>query len=118
MFFLAAAIVGITLPGNAANAPGSAAYQTTPLLIIRFNQRQVNVEKALYTAVSAAADAKAGVRFRVVNHVPAGGEERAERNLSRVLSVMQEMGVPQKRITVERQEDGAVESDEVHVFAQ
>lgn len=95
-------------------------YGRTPLLIIRFNQRKVYFEKPLYTAVSKAAAAKASVQFEIVLRIPPreAAAAKASKDLHAVLNVMNEMGVPENRITVKRVTDAQIEDDEVHLFVR
>lgn len=93
-------------------------YRTTPLMIIRFNQRKVYYERPLYEAVRQAVEAKPGVRFALQSRVPAGQEEAAGRNLDRVYRTLTEMGVPASRIAVESNQDAAISDSEVHIFVK
>lgn len=108
----------------AAQAAGS--HQTTPLIIVRFNQRSVYYQQPLYNAVSRAMQVKPGVRFNVVSVVPVAGDadtdsqlqDVARANTGRLMQDMLQMGVPQNQLTVSYQTSAAVETNEVHIFVQ
>ena len=100
-------------------SPGSD-HRTTPLMIIRFNQRKVYFERSLYEAVERAVEVKPGVRFTLVSMVP--GEEAssdtADRNAGKIVKALNDMGVPSSRIDVQRKTDNSVDTGEVHVFVK
>ena len=95
-----------------------------PLVVIRFNQRQVYYENQLFTALDRAVAVKPSVLFEVVSYVPTGRDERAsadlaaraQANLNRVLGSLGEMGVPASRIQVTTERDGALKHQEVHIY--
>lgn len=92
----------------------SAAYAETPLMVIRFNQKNVYFAKPLYNAVSQALDAKPNARFDVVS-VTAGGPT-GEHNLGKVVATLNEMGLPASRYSVTRR-TANVAADEVRIYA-
>lgn len=97
----------------------SADHYSTPLMVVRFNQRKVYFERQLYEAVSRAVEAKPSVRFLLVSHVPQyGSSDTAERNFNKVYRTLTDMGVPASRISSERFADGAITESEVHVFVR
>ena len=95
-----------------------------PLVVIRFNQRQVYYERQLFTALEQAVAVKPSVLFEVVSYVPTGQDERAQADLfaraqaetNRVLGSFAEMGVPAERIQVSTERDGSLKHHEVHIF--
>lgn len=107
---LAAAVA--PLPGS---APAYAqAAQEKPLIIIRFNQRVVFFERALYNVVSRALEVNPAMRFELIamdNQGQAGSYGK------KVMDAMKEMGVPSDRMTLRTQRSG-VQYPEVHVFVR
>lgn len=129
-WFVAAALLGAPVPPVLAQQGplgGSiAGIPLDPLIIIRFNQRNVYFEKPLYTVVSKALETKPSVMFDLVLVIPTYGEaakdERqakiARANANKVVTTMRKMGLPASRITVTEQQSPVAESDEVHVFVR
>lgn len=100
--------------------------QTTPLMVIRFNQQKVYYDRSLYTAVSKAVAAKPTVMFDLVSVVPESGDaardarsaQAAEDNLGKVVASMNQMGVPQSRLTITRRPVSGAGSSEVQIFVR
>jgi hypothetical protein len=121
MSLMLAAAPVITAPSAQAQMLG---YNTTsgPLVIIRFNQRHVQFEQALYNALSRALQAKPSVMFDIVSYTPMGasarGQQSAQQNLARVVNSMRQMGVPAERISVTHQPQSGIPTSEVHIFVR
>lgn len=97
--------------------------RTRPLVIIRFDRKDVDYEQALYSAVSRALGRDPSIKFTLVAVAPKmGGAARvtlnknnARRRAEGVLRSLQRMGLPPQRVTlIERTE--ATTSPEVHLF--
>ena len=110
----------------APQAAAPALHQTTPLMVIRFNQQKVYYDRTLYTAISKAVEAKPTVMFDLVSVVPESGDagrdarwaQNAETNLGRVVASMNQMGVPQSRIGVTRRNVPGASGSEVQIFVR
>lgn len=118
---------------QSASAPSSAAPAASapaprePLLIIRFNQKRVNYDRALDEAVHKAQQAKQNVRFDVVSFQPAlqGNAAQQERqavqyreHLQEVASAIVGKGVINKSVMTHVEDSSAVASQEVHIFVR
>lgn len=120
MLFTTLAVQPTAAPAYAQATP----VGNKPLMVIRFNQRQVYYENQLFTALDRAVAVKPSVLFEVVSYVPTGRDARAsadlaaraQANLNRVLGSLNEMGVPPSRIQVTTERDGRLKHQEVHVF--
>lgn len=92
-----------------------------PVMIIRFNQRNVNFERHLATVVQRATQKKSDVIFDIVGLMPANANPNADQNaatnLSRVVGAFHANGVPDTQIAVSRQES-PVTTDEVYIFVR
>lgn len=132
MLGLAAALVMLAFMmtiqrANAAPSPVAAASALSkPLVIIRFNQRRVFYEQALYQALSRAIEAAPAVHFHVVSYIPQSGDRQkdiasqnlASQHLNDVLGQMRQMGVPSQQMSVSSQFDASIAHTEVHVFVR
>ena len=100
------------------------ALADTPLVVIRFNQRQVNYQQMLYSAVSRAVEANPDVMFDLVVSAPRGEDAYSSGNYADIANArgnevnrsLQSMGVPASRIS-QRSEGGSESgSPEVRIF--
>ena len=117
-------------PLDVPTAPSVAApalNQTMPLMVIRFNQQVVvYYDRTLYTAISKAVEAKPTVMFDLVSVVPESGDagrdarlaQTAENNLGKIVNSMNQMGVPQSRLTITRRPVSGAASSEVQIFVR
>jgi hypothetical protein len=111
---------------NVAQPQAAYVHHTTPLMVIRFNQRIVHFQNQLYNTLSQATRVKPGITFEVVSHIPVTGysnrdqnnEKRAKRNMSKVINTMVEIGIPRNRIRVLTKKDPRIAKDEVQVFVR
>lgn len=120
-------LLASTVMHGAANAQDAGfSVQEKPLLIVRYNQRTVYYNKALYMAVSKAVEAKPDVTFRVLSLVPQTHNEQrdnaflqaSQAHTRRFMQDMQGMGVPQSRIQMSTQRSSAIDYDEIHLHVQ
>lgn len=107
------------LPAASAHAQdaGPAVENRTPLVIVRFNQRNLSVEKALYNAVSKASEAKPTVMFDVVQR-PGLKNDGDNASLNKVAATLVKVGVPQGNITTATGPASGEPFDEVYVYVR
>ncbi|MDX1922944.1 MAG: hypothetical protein SFW65_07440 [Alphaproteobacteria bacterium] len=94
------------------------------LVLVRFNEPQVDYEDQMYQAVSTALDRKPDANFTVVAVSPksndpaaVGGDvERAERNAENVKSSLIQLGLQPNRISMSNISSEAAQSPEVHLY--
>jgi hypothetical protein len=97
-----------------------------PLMVVRFNQRNVYYERSLYGAVSKAVQVKPAVMFDVVAVSPISRDRDAQQRLEqttsragqRVLESMREIGVPNSRMAYSQTSDPSIAFPEVRLFVR
>jgi len=95
-----------------------------PLVVIRFDQDNVNYEQALYSAVRRVLDRRPEAAFDVVAVAPQGGEQsalalsKARRQAERVLRSLNEMGLPPNRVSLSATTSSRANVNEVHVYVR
>ena len=93
-----------------------------PLVVIRFNQPQVYYEQSLYQAVSKAVAVRSDLMFDVVSAAPggtandAGWVQTASAHTQMVVASMENMGIPQGRMSITGQREAGLHYDEVRIF--
>ena len=95
-----------------------------PLVVIRFDRKNVEFEQALYNAVSKTLERRPSASFELVAIAPASGgaarialnSNKARRNAEKVMRSLQRMGLPPKRIAVSAQTSQSAQSNEVHLY--
>ncbi|MEQ8371243.1 MAG: hypothetical protein RIE31_04505 [Alphaproteobacteria bacterium] len=107
-------------------APAQAASLTgrQPLVVIRFDNPNVEYEQALFTAMSRAMERRPDAIFDLVAVSPAQGTtaqvtlnaNAARRNAEAVLRSLGGMGLPADRVTLSALSSPNVQSNEVHVY--
>ncbi len=100
-------------------------HAKTPVLVIRFNQKNVYFEKALRTVVDSVSDTKVYAYYEVESVTPNSAEgdddhanAAASANLRVVVAKLRELGVPSDRIGVREAKSDSVTSQEISVFVQ
>ncbi len=108
---LACALLALTI------APAAHAQQEVPIIVIRFNQPQVNFQTHLATLVEKARTVKPDVNFYLVNYVPPDAPiiDNMPQEVSSVGNSLIRLGVPKDNITYDRVYAN-VRTSEVHVF--
>jgi hypothetical protein len=112
-----------------ASATGSGnmfAYSGTPLVVIRFDHRDVDYQQILYAALNQALQTRPGAAFTVVAVSPTRGtatavqlaQTAAHRHAQEVMRTMTDMGVLASRLTVASATDPMATSSEVRVFVR
>lgn len=87
----------------------------TPLIVVRYNQKDVAYQSSLSFAVAEAKKVKPDVAFEVVDVSPEGTIGRLHGQ--EVVDSIIHMGVDQKLVTL-RSENGAGANEEVRVFVR
>lgn len=96
------------------------------LVLVRFNQPQVDYEPQLYQVVSSALDRKPDSSFTVVAVSPKGGDpasfgsntESSQRRADSVKASLVQLGLQPSRISMSNIESEAAEVPEVHVYVR
>ncbi len=94
-----------------------------PLVVIRFDRKNVAYEQALYNAVNQALQRRPGATFALVAVAPSSGgaarvalnRNQARRNAESVLRSLQRMGLPPARVNLSER-TGQATSTEVHLY--
>ncbi|WP_142849257.1 hypothetical protein [Telmatospirillum sp. J64-1] len=110
----------------AAQQFGQAGTSDRPLVVIRFDQPNVNYETPLYNAVKSALDRRPSTVFDVVAVAPTAGTPggaalsttAARRNAEAVVRSLNNMGLPSNRIRLSAITSSGAQSGEVHIFAR
>lgn len=108
------------------NAPGTGIASGRPLVVIRFDNENVDYEPALFSAVSAALDRRPNAAFDVVavaSAIGTSGEiainsNASRRNADAVLRSLASMGLPADRVSVSSATSPAAQANEVHIFVR
>ncbi len=94
------------------------AEQDRPLVIIRFDDPNVQYEQPLYEALSEALERRPNASFEVVAVAPdAGAASRSRRYADRVANSMTEMGLPASRLH-RSTEGGGTSAGEVRIYVR
>jgi hypothetical protein len=112
--------------GGGASGGTSLAYSGTPLVVIRFDQPNVDYQQTLYAALNQALQSRPGAGFQVVAVSPTRGtassvqlaQTAARRHAQEVMRSMTDMGVPATRLAVASATDPAAASSEVRIFVR
>jgi hypothetical protein len=121
-----------SLPTSSLPPPGStasrsfAAENRRPLVVIRFDRPNPPYEQALYTAVSRALERRPSAAFDVVAVAPNRGstaqvsqaQTRSKRNADQVLRTLNDMGLPQNRVSVSSTTSPDTAVNEVHIYVR
>lgn len=113
--------------GSAIGAGPMTAQQTTgrrPLVVIRFDRKNVPYQQALYTAVSRVLERRPDAAFDLIAVAPEmGGDAQVALNASKarrladgVRRSLIEMGLPSGRLAIGSETSGAARSNEVHLY--
>jgi hypothetical protein len=109
-----------------ASAPAAPGPNDRPLVVIRFDQANVEYEQPLYTAVSRALERKPSATFTIQAVAPnagSAGEVAVNTNASRqnaenVLRSLTNMGLPADRVSLSASMSPDIQSNEVRVFVR
>ena len=122
---LASRAYGVPSPPPAGGA-ASLVGQRQPLVVIRFNQPNVDYEQALFTVVSRALERRPNAAFDLVAVAPSVGSAaqvslatgKSRRNAEGVLRSLTNMGLPADRITLSATSSPSAQVNEVHVYVR
>lgn len=90
-----------------------------PLMVIRFNKKNVAYEQSLYKAVKAALDKRPNTNFEIVAVSPSNaksGETEAAKNADAVRNSLISMGLPESRIYSSKTKSASIQTTEVHLY--
>ena len=97
-----------------------------PLVVIRFDDPDIDYEKTLFDAIGTTIDKKAGANFGLVAVSPIGKNEgetrinssKVKKYAERVLRSLVSFGLPSKRVALSAKTSGEVVVPEVHIYVQ
>ena len=97
-----------------------------PLVVIRFDDPDINYEKTLFDAIGTTVDKKPDATFGLVAVAPIGKNEgetrinssKVKKYAERVLRSLVSFGLPSKKIALSAKTSGDVVVPEVHIFVQ
>jgi len=97
-----------------------------PLVVIRFDDPNIDYEKTLYDAIGITVDKKPDASFGLVAVAPIGKNEgetrinasKVKKYAERVLRSLVSFGLPSKKIALSAKTSGDVVVPEVHIFVQ
>ena len=120
-----------TLQTEAAPALGTTNFVPSrvsrrPLVVIRFDQPQVEYAEALYFAVNRALERLPSATFDLVAVAPNKGDatemtvavSTSKRNAESVLRSLSDMGLPFDRVRLSAMISGRVSANEVHIYVR
>lgn len=113
-------------PAAPAGGAASLVGQRQPLVVIRFNQPNVDYDQALFTAISRALERKPNAGFDLVAVAPSTGNaaqvslatSRSRRNAEGVLRSLTNMGLPADRVTLSATSSQSAQVNEVHIYVR
>ena len=97
-----------------------------PLVVIRFDDPDINYEKTLFDAIGTTVDKKTDATFGLVAVAPIGKNEgetrinssKVKKYAERVLRSMVSFGLPSKKVALTAKTSGDVVVPEVHIYVQ
>ncbi len=112
-----------SVPSRANAAPGG---DERPLVVIRFDQPNVDYEQPLYTAVSRALERKPGATFTIQAVAPNAGSSAqvavntnaSRQNAENVLRSLTNMGLPADRVSLSASMSPDIQSNEVRIYVR
>ncbi|MBT6119597.1 MAG: hypothetical protein HOH66_17180 [Rhodospirillaceae bacterium] len=120
------AFAAAPLTGGGAPAQLSSAASGRPLVVIRFDNPNVQYEEALYTAMSRALERRPSATFELVAVAPTKGSSgeialasaNSKRQAEQVLRSLTNMGLPTDRISLSATTSSSARSNEVHIYVR
>jgi hypothetical protein len=102
----------------------SAATSGRPLVVIRFDNPNVEYEQALYSALSSALERRPSAAFELVAVAPNRGtagqialaSSNSKRQAEQVLRSLTNMGLPAERVSLSATTSNTAETNEVHIY--
>ena len=97
-----------------------------PLVVIRFDDPDIDYEKTLFDAIGTTVDKKPGANFGLVAVAPIGKNEgetrinssKVKKYAERVLRSLVSFGLPSKKVALSAKTSGDVVVPEVHIYVQ
>ena len=106
-------------PIEASPAAAATAATRRPFVVIRFDSDDVAYEEPLFNAVQQALDRRPSASFDLVTVIPQqGSADEAERNATRVMRSLTEMGLPSERISLSALSSNEATASEVQVYVR
>ena len=107
-------------------APAAPGASDRPLVVIRFDQANVDYEQPLYTAVSRALERKPSATFTIQAVAPNAGSaaqvavntNASRQNAENVLRSLTNMGLPADRVSLAATMSPDIQSNEVRIFVR
>jgi hypothetical protein len=120
------AFAAAPLAGGMAPAQLSSAATGRPLVVIRFDNPNVQYEEALYTAMSRALERRPTATFALVAVAPTKGSSgeialasaNSKRQAEQVLRSLTNMGLPADRISLSATTSSSARSNEIHIYVR
>lgn len=114
----------ISFSTSATPRSGFQRARRNPLVVIRFDRPDVPYQRALYTAISKALNAKPDSRFDLVGVSPATGgssdialnQSRVKKFTNNVLKALIDMGLPANRVSLASSTSSSAATNEVHLY--
>ena len=124
-FLAAQALADAGAPDEQLDAP-KVKISGLPLVVIRFDDPDIDYEKTLFDAIGVTVDKKPGATFGLVAVAPIGkndGETRinsskVKKYAERVLRSLVSFGLPSKKVALSAKTSGDVVVPEVHIYVQ
>jgi hypothetical protein len=122
----AAPLASAAPPPAARGRTVAQATNRRPLVVIRFDQPNVDYEPALYTAVSQALQRKPTADFDLVAVAPRKGNAgqsalaaaESKKNADSVMRSLTNMGLPPNRVTLSSTTSSTADTSEVHIYVR
>jgi len=122
----AAAVASQPVSGGSAASAARDIDSREPLVVIRFDRKDVPYEQALYTAVSQALDRRPTATFDVVAVAPNRGTpaqvalntNQSKRSAEKVFRTLTEMGLSGDRLTLSATTSARVQTNEVRIYVR
>lgn len=120
------AFASTPLTGGSAPTQLSSAATGRPLVVIRFDNPNVQYEEALYNAMSRALERRPGATFELIAVAPNKGSSgeialasaNSKRQAEQVLRSLTNMGLPADRISLSATTSNSARSNEVHIYVR
>ena len=124
-FLAAQALADIGTPDQQLDVP-KIKISGLPLVVIRFDDPDIDYEKTLFDAIGTTVDKKPGANFGLVAVAPIGKNEgetrinssKVKKYAERVLRSLVSFGLPSKKVALSAKTSGDVVVPEVHIYVQ
>lgn len=98
----------------------SVAYGNVPIIIIRFNEPEINIKQPIGQVVRASQAVKPNVFFDIVSVTPIGQNylHESTNTVTMVENAIRSFGVPANKIRVSQQKSPNISFKEAHIFVR